>query len=211
MDPEHGSEKAAESLHEEVHLPPPTLWPLGFAVGIVVVLVGLVIDPTLISSIGGVIAIVFAILWIRDASADLRGTAVAVEPERREQAPADEEDEAGVTAVLGERFPRSRFLEGATLGLGGVIGGIITVPVAGFAILPSFLGQKQHKVDLGPLSTFPSGEWYIATFTTDPKEGEVSRQTAFIRNNGVFQNEASFTIISNRCVHLGCPTQANGP
>jgi len=209
VDPEHGSDKTVESQHEEVHLPPPTLWPLGFAVGIVVVLVGLVIDPTVISSIGGAIAIVFAILWIRDASSELRGTAVAVEPERRGETVEDEHE--ATVPVAGERFPRSRFLEGATLGIGGLIGGIITVPVAGFAILPSFLGQKQHKVDLGPLGTFPQGEWYVATFMTDPAEGEVSRQTAFVRNNGVFQNEPSFTIISNRCVHLGCPTQANGP
>jgi Rieske Fe-S protein len=198
-----------EARHEEFHLPAPTLWPLGFAIGIVVVLVGLIINPVLISSIGGAIAIVFAVLWAREATAELRDQPVVVEPERRElesagEAPAHRE-------LLAERFPRSRFLEGATLGLGGVIGGIITVPVAGFAILPSFLGQKRHEVDLGPLSTFPEGSWYIATFMTDPAEGEVSRRTAFIRNNGVFQNEPSFTIISNRCAHLGCPVQANGP
>jgi quinol---cytochrome c reductase iron-sulfur subunit, bacillus type len=204
-----------EPPHEEAHLPPPTLWPLGFAIGIVVVLVGLIIDPIWISSIGGAIAIVFAFLWARDATSELRGHPVAVEPERRETRDAGgeaaAEGAAAATPVLGERFPRSRFLEGATLGLGGVIGGIVTVPVAGFAVLPAFLRQKQHKVDLGPLTTFPQGEWYIATFMTDPAEGEVSRRTAFIRNNGFFKNEPSFTIISNRCAHLGCPVQANGP
>ena len=49
----------------------------------------------------------------------------------------------------------------------------------------------------------------------DPAEGEVSRRTAFIRNNGTLttkgQQVPSFTIISNRCAHLGCPVQANGP
>ncbi len=207
-----GPERAPEeSPHEEAHLPSPTLWPLGFAIGIVVVLVGLVIDPLWISSIGGLIAIVFGALWARDATAELRGHAVVVEPERRETQAAAERQGAAPPSEPGERFPRSRFLEGATLGLGGVIGGIITVPVAGFTILPAFLGQKQHKVDLGPLDAFPEGEWYVATFMTDPAEGEVSRRTAFVRNNGVFQNAPSFTIISNRCAHLGCPVQANGP
>ncbi|HET7567886.1 MAG TPA: Rieske 2Fe-2S domain-containing protein [Gaiellaceae bacterium] len=213
-------ENEQESLHEEIHLPPPTLWPLGFAIGIVVVLVGLIVNPTLISSIGGAIAIVFAFLWARDATAELRGHPLVVEPERRtlEEAgagqtapPADQQGAALPPPAPGERFPRSRFLEGATLGLGGLIGGVITVPVAGFALLPSFLGQKRHEVDLGPLATFGEGDWYIATFTTDPAEGEVSRRTAFVRNNGVFQNAPSFTIISNRCAHLGCPVQANGP
>jgi menaquinol-cytochrome c reductase iron-sulfur subunit len=210
-----------ESPHDGPHLPTPTLWPLGFAIGVVVVLVGLVINPELISPIGGAIAIVFGFLWARDATAELRGHAPVVEPERRETKLAGEgetgppahEGEAGMPAPApGERFPRSRFLEGATLGLGGLIGGIVTVPVAGFALLPPFIRQKGHTVDLGPLSTFPDGSWFIATFTVDPAEGEVSRRTAFVRSNGtVGNNEPSFTIISNRCAHLGCPVQANGP
>src|SRR5438876_5785184 len=113
----------------------------------------------------------------------------------------------------GERFPRSRFLEGATLGLGGLIGGVVTVPVLGFAVIPAFIGDavKGDEVDLGDLTDFPEGKWWIATFMSDPSEGEVSRRTAFVRNNGLVQGKPSFTIISNRCAHLGCPVQANGP
>jgi Rieske Fe-S protein len=202
---------------EETHIAP-TVWPLGFAIGIAVVLVGLIVNPEWISSIGGVIVVVFGFLWARAATAELRGHAVHVEPETREAGvgdapavPAHVGGPAMPEPEPGERFPRSRFLEFSTLGLGGVIGGVVTLPVAGFAILPSFLGQKRHEVDLGPLSDFPEGSWFIATFMTDPSEGEVSRRTAFIRNNGVFNNEPSFTIISNRCAHLGCPVQANGP
>jgi Rieske Fe-S protein len=230
VDPEQPSpDTEQESLHEETHLPPPTLWPIGFAIGIVVILVGLVINPIFISSIGGAIAIVFGVLWARDATAELRGEPIVVEPERREMKEAGEgmtappADQQGVALV---RVPetavtRSVFLEGTTLGLGAVIGGLITVPVAGFALLPSFLDQKQHKVDLGPLSTFTLNDWFIATFIVDPAQGEVSRRTAFIRNNGLVAvkdptsgktaQQPSFTIISNHCVHLGCPVQANGP
>jgi quinol---cytochrome c reductase iron-sulfur subunit, bacillus type len=210
-----------ESLHEEPHLPTPTLWPIGFAIGIVVVLVGLVINPELISSIGAAIAIVFGVLWAREATAELRGETPVVEPERRETgqgltAPPAEQQGVALPAVTETAVTRSRFLEGATLGLGGVIGGLITVPVAGFALLPSFLSQKQHKVDLGPLTNFPLGKWFITTFVVDPAQGEVSRRTAFIRNNGTVtdpkgKQSPSFTIISNRCAHLGCPVQANGP
>ncbi len=228
MEPEQPSpETEQESLHEEAHLPPPTLWPIGFAVGVVVILVGLVIDPMLISPIGAVIAIVFGFLWARDATAELRGQALVVEPERRDlveagagrTAPPADQQGVALVPVAETTVTRSRFLEGATLGLGGVIGGLVTVPVAGFAILPSFLGQKQHKVDLGPLSAFALNQWYVTTFIVDPAQGEVSRRTAFIRNNGTTsvqtksgtRQEPSFTIISNRCTHLGCPTQANGP
>jgi Rieske Fe-S protein len=206
-----------ESAPEETHLPSPTLWPIGFAIGIVVVLVGLVIDPLLISTIGAVIAIVFGFLWARDATAELRGQPVEVEPERRELQEADPHDVTVVPAP-DNRVTRSVFLEGTTLGLGAAIGGLITVPIAGFALLPPFLGQTQHKVDLGPIAKFVLNRWYIATFIVDPAQGEVSRRTAFVRNNGAVANPEqpsqqvpSFTIISNRCVHLGCPTQANGP
>src|SRR6516162_6383872 len=78
-----------ESSHDEAHTPSPTLWPLGFAIGIVVVLVGLIIDPEKISTVGAVIAIVFGFLWARDATAEMRGHAPAVEPAQREAAPGE--------------------------------------------------------------------------------------------------------------------------
>jgi Rieske Fe-S protein len=196
---------------DEPHIPLPTLWPLGFAVGIAVALVGLIVDPMVVSSIGAAIAVAFGFMWARDATAEMRGHAIAVEPETRElRAPAALAVEAAPAESAG-KVSRSRFLEAATLGLGGVIGGIVTVPVAGFALLPGFLGQKRHEVDLGPLTDFPEGKWFITTFMTDPSQGDVSRRTAFVRNNGLVGNLPSFTIISNRCAHLGCPVQANGP
>ena len=206
MEPsEHGPEP--DAAHHE---PSPTIYPLGFAVGIAVILVGLVIDPLLIGSIGVVITLVFGFLWIRDATHLYRAEHVAVEPETRGPA-APAAAGAGAAEPAGGRYARSRFLESMTIGLGAVIGGLVTVPVAGFALLPSFLGQGRHKVDLGPLTDFPEGQWLIATFMVDPHAGEVSRRTAFVRNNGIANNVPSFTIISNRCAHLGCPVQANGP
>lgn len=198
------------------HGPPPTIWPLGFAVGIAVGLVGLVVSPTEVAPAGAVIAIVFGFLWAREATKEMRSHVPVVQAEVREMTPAEAAAVPAApasTPVGSERFARSRFLEATTLGIGGIIGGIVTVPVAGFALLPAFLGQKQHKVDLGAVSDFPIGKWFITTFMSDPKEGETSRRTAFIRNNGPVgaKQLPSFTIISNRCVHLGCPTQANGP
>jgi Rieske Fe-S protein len=209
-----------DDLHDEPHLPPPTLWPIGFAIGIAVLLIGLIVNPLWISTIGGAIAIVFGFLWARDATAELRGHAIHVEPERAELRPAGTGEIApsatdGGPAMPhpapGERFPRSRFLEFSTLGLGGVITAIVTVPVTGFLVLPAYLKQKKHEVDLGPITDFQEGQWYVATYVVDPTQGDVSRRTSFVRNNGLLKNVPSFTIISNRCVHLGCPVQANGP
>jgi quinol---cytochrome c reductase iron-sulfur subunit, bacillus type len=110
-----------------------------------------------------------------------------------------------------ERFPRSKFLEGATLGLGGVIGAVVTLPAVGFAVLPAFVKQKASEVDLGPLTDFEENQWKIVTFLREPAQGEISRRTAYVRNNGPLEGKPSFTIISNRCAHLGCPVQPGGP
>jgi Rieske Fe-S protein len=60
------------------------------------------------------------------------------------------------------------------------------------------------------LTLYPEGEYMITSFDTDPSQGEVSRVTAFIRNNGLLGKLPSFTILSSRCVHLGCPVEPNG-
>src|SRR5213596_3077501 len=147
MEPQHG---------DRPHLPGPSLYPIGFAAGVACILVGLIVNPTLIAPIGAAIAIVFGFLWARDATMDYRREPEPIEPERREAPmPAPEP---------GERFPRSRFLEASTLGLGAVIGGLVTVPVVGFMVVPAFKGQGYPDVDLGPLDNFPEGKWLSTTF-----------------------------------------------
>jgi menaquinol-cytochrome c reductase iron-sulfur subunit len=194
-------------------LPPPSVWPVGFAVGIVCLLVGLVVSWP-VAAVGAVLALIFGFLWARDVATG--GHAVPGPPpdEPAPDAPAmpaNVGEAAMPKPAPGERFPRSKFLEGATLGLGGVIGGIVTLPSLGFALLPGFVKQKAHKVDLGPISDFEENKWKVVTFIRDPAEGEISSRTAFVRNNGLLNGDPSFTIISNRCAHVGCPVQPGGP
>jgi Rieske Fe-S protein len=209
-----------EPQHDDrPHLPGPSLYPFAFAAGVACILVGLIVNPMVIAPIGAVIAIVFGFLWARDATMEYRRAPEAIEPERREapaatQAPAIPANvgEAGMPQPEpGETFPRSKFLEASTIGLGALIGGLITVPVVGFMVVPAFEGQGYPDVDLGPLDNFTEGKWFVTSFFEHPEAGEVSRRTAYIRNNGLLDGEPSFTIISNRCAHLGCPVQPNGP
>ena len=128
--------------------------------------------------------------------------------------PAPESEPVGEPSVDGpepEKYPRNVFLEVTTLGLGALIGGIVTLPILGFAVLPAFTGEDLEPADLGPIDNFPENEWREATFLLDPATGEVSRRTAFVRFNGDVDGQPSMTIISNRCVHLGCPVQSGGP
>jgi Rieske Fe-S protein len=196
---------------ERPQLPPPSLWPVGFAVGVVCLLVGLVISWP-VAAVGAAIALVFGFLWARDVTGRPPVTTPPDEPAADAPAlPADQGPAAMPEPEPGERFPRSRFLEGATLGLGAVIGAIVTLPAAGFALLPGFLKQKAHKVDLGPISDFEENKWKVVTFARDPTKAEITRRTAFVRNNGLLNGVPSFTIISNRCAHVGCPVQPGGP
>ena len=178
------------------------------------ILAGLIVSWPAVAA-GVIIAVIFGFLWIREATREYRGVPahepapaaagtgrawhvgeLDAEPERYEPEP--------------ERFPRNVFLELSTLGLGALIGGIVTVPVLGFMVLPGFVEQHYDDIDLGPLDNFPEGQFVVTTFMRDPSMGEVTRRTAYIRYNGVSEGEPSFTIISNRCAHLGCPVQPNG-
>jgi menaquinol-cytochrome c reductase iron-sulfur subunit len=192
--------------HEaEPHLPSPTIWPFAFAGGVALLLVGLIIN-WILAAIGAVLVLVFGFLWIREATSEVRRPPAAAPPPAppvSELAVAEEEEEP-------ERYPRSVFLEMSTLGVGALIGGIVTLPALGFMVAPAFVGQEHDEVDLGPLANFPQDQFVITTFNSKKDEGSVGRRTAFIRNNGLKNEVPSFTIISNRCAHLGCPTQPQG-
>jgi menaquinol-cytochrome c reductase iron-sulfur subunit len=201
------------------HVPPPSLWPIGFAIGVVCILVGLIVSWPAVA-VGAGLVLIFGFLWVRDVTAGYRRRDIPPAPdvggpesatEGAPAVPADRGEAAMPKPEPGETFSRNVFLEGATLGLGGVIAGIVTVPILGFAIGPVFEHQHHEEIDVGPISNFKQGEFVVTTFLRDPSEGEISRRTAYIRNNGFLGNKPSFTAISNRCAHLGCPVQPNGP
>jgi Rieske Fe-S protein len=200
-------ERPAEPVQEEPeHLPTPTILPFAFAAGIALVLIGLIINWWLAVA-GGVLALVFGFAWIRAVTKEVR-EAPEPEPEAEPVSELAAEEEGPEQP---ERFPRSVFLELSTLGVGAAIGALVTVPALGFMIAPAFVDQGDEDVDIGPLDNFPEQQYVIVQFNS--KKGEpqdVGRRAAFIRNNGQANGVPSFTIISNRCAHVGCPTQPQG-
>ena len=199
-----GSRQVNETHDDKTHVPSPSLWPIGFAIGIACVLVGLVVSIVVLI-LGAVIALVFGFLWVRDLTA-AHAPAAAAEPLVEARPVVEAADEPS--------YDRSTFLSAATIGVGGLIGAGVTLPVLGFGVLPSFIGDnvKSSEVNLGPITNFPAGQYVIATFQERPELGPVSRRSAYVRNNGFTEDgRPSFTILFSRCVHLGCPTQPNGP
>ena len=201
----------SDSNQDTPHLPGPSLWPIGFAIGVACLLLGLVIS-WIVAVIGAVLAVVFGFLWARGVTRDVRDEVPEIEPEKRAAADtAVAATPAAAPAPL-PTYTRSRFLEASTIGLGAAIGAVVTLPVLGFMVLPSFTNLEEGEADLGPIDNFPEGEFVIASYLANPNVGEVTRRTAFVRNNGLAKSgEPSFTILYSRCVHLGCPVQPNGP
>ncbi len=122
-----------------------TLWPILFAGGVAVLLVG-VVTNWVVFGIGVAVAVVAGALWAIESHRK--------PPQAAEVAPAEEqvggerEDDEEP-----ERYGRAKFLEISTIGLGGLIGLAVTVPVVGFAVAPSFIGQGDEDVEPRARST----------------------------------------------------------
>ena len=184
-----------------------SVWPFAFALAAAGVLVGLVISWWLVAVAGG-IALIIGAAWITDSIVN-RHPELLEEGEHAseaKQAPAPARKPAG-----GPALSRSRFLEAGTLGLGAVMGGALTVPAVGFMVAPAFEKQRHGDANVGPIDNFETDKFYVTTFMLDKTKGDVTRRTAYVRYNGELQGQPSFTIISNRCAHLGCPVQPSGP
>ena len=166
---------------------------------------------------GPLLAIIFGFLWVRQATREVRAKAPPPLPEPEAAAPghAARVYSGGEAEEIEddhhERYSRNKFLELSTLGIGAAIGAVVTIPVVGFAVAPSFINQNDEEVDLGPITNFPDGKFVVTTFYSREGEQKVNLRTAYIRSNGFVNEVPSFTILSSRCVHLGCPVQPSGP
>ena len=128
------------------HGPAPSLWPLAFAVGLTVALVGLVIGSWVAVGVGALLMAGFGYVWVRDAinGGEPAEVAAATAPAPAEATVVEEEEDPTL-------YRRGTFIGLATLGLGGVITGMVALPVAGFAVLPAFVGQGTDDIDIGPI------------------------------------------------------------
>lgn len=114
---------------------------------------------------------------------------------------------------------RRQFLTKASLGLGGVMGLMIGVPAAGLALTPAVKGKEFPETLIGKVDDFPENTFkkvVIRPGDQDDPAAYVRELVAFARKNPKgYKDELTgireeFTIISNLCVHLGCPVQESG-
>lgn len=134
---------------------------------------------------------------------------------------ADERDPSTPNqgASEGSHLTRKEFLTKATIGVGGLMGAMIAVPVAGMALAPAAGGTDFEPVKLGNVDEFPVGEFKKVTLEPhkDDADAYVKKRVAFVRKNEdpsddklAPKGQGKYTVVSNRCVHLGCPVQETG-
>ena len=113
---------------------------------------------------------------------------------------------------------RGEFLTKATVGVGALVGAMIGVPVAGMALAPAVSGRKFEDIVVGKVADFKEGEYTKVVIEPNPDtpDGYVTQRVAFVRKNAsnfedkLTGEKGGFTIVSNRCVHLGCPVTQSG-
>ena len=195
---------------EHQHAPGPSLWPVGFAVGVVVLLVGFVVSWAIVA-IGAFITVFFAFLWLRELARKTRSrrsrrrsSPRSASRARRHRFRGPRRSTRPTSATRATSSSRPRPSGSAPSSAGS----------SPFPCSDSRSGRpSSSRASATPTSarstTYPEGEYIVTTFTSSD-EGDVSRRTAFIRNNGFLGDQPSFTILSNHCAHLGCPVQPNG-
>ncbi|MCW2949031.1 MAG: Rieske 2Fe-2S protein [Thermoleophilia bacterium] len=125
---------------------------------------------------------------------------------------------AGTLAAGGPDMSRKQFLTAATIGVGGVMGALIAVPVAGMALAPVFGGDDFEAVKIGDTDEFTEGKFVKVVLTpgADQPDAYVRKKVAFVRKNAArgddklaLKGQEDYTVVSNTCMHLGCPVQAS--
>ena len=121
-------------------------------------------------------------------------------------------------AGSGSDMTRGQFLTAATLGVSGVMGMLIAVPVAGMALTPAITGGEFEPVRLGRIDEFKDGEFVKVVLRpgADKPDAYVRKKVAFVRRNDdpsadrlAQKGQEEYTVISNVCMHLGCPVQSS--
>jgi Rieske Fe-S protein len=130
--------------------------------------------------------------------------------------------DAPAATAADKEMTRGQFLTAATVGVGGVMGLLIAAPVAGMALGPVFGGEDFEPVLIGKIDEFKEGTFTKVVLTpgADEPDAYVRKKVAFVRKNTknddgewsdklALKGQEEFSVISNVCMHLGCPVQAS--
>jgi menaquinol-cytochrome c reductase iron-sulfur subunit len=101
---------------------------------------------------------------------------------------------------------RRRFLERLSLGLSGILGAAIGVPIVGFLVAPLLRKVPDQWQSVGPIDNFKVGETVQITLRDPsplPWAGVTARAAAWLRR----ETQQDFVCFAVNCTHLGCPVR----
>ena len=99
---------------------------------------------------------------------------------------------------------RRHFLQEAIVGLTGLAGAIVSVPIVAYLLSPLINPDPQVWLDVGRIDEFKVGETVKVTLQDPsplPWAGQTAKTAAWLRRT----SESIFTDFAVNCTHLGCP------
>lgn len=99
---------------------------------------------------------------------------------------------------------RRTFLSRISLGLSGLAGLVVSVPIVAYLLSPLLRPAPRVWRDLGLVENFRVGETVEVAFEEPsplPWAGQTARTAVWLRRGG----EVQFTAFGLNCTHLGCP------
>jgi menaquinol-cytochrome c reductase iron-sulfur subunit len=99
---------------------------------------------------------------------------------------------------------RRTFLSRISLGLSGLAGLVVSVPIVAYLLSPLLRPAPRVWRDLGLVENFRVGETVEVAFEEPsplPWAGQTARTAVWLRRGG----ELEFTAFGLNCTHLGCP------
>ena len=95
----------------------------------------------------------------------------------------------------------------AAIGLNGLVGIVLAVPVFRYLLAPWRKDASYDSwVSLGSIDTFPAGETRLALYknpSANSWDGQTDNVACYVRNAGGNQ----FQVFAINCAHLGCPVR----
>lgn len=103
-------------------------------------------------------------------------------------------------------YSRRKFLMKVAIGINGLVGLAVAVPLVGYLLAPLYKGNLgyNHWVPLGNLEQFPSGETRLAQFRNPegaPADGQTRTLPCWVRNI----DGKRFQVFAINCAHMECP------
>ncbi len=105
---------------------------------------------------------------------------------------------------MGRRAAMRKFLNLFSLGLAGLAGAVVSVPIIAYLLSPLIKPAKNVWRTVGALDSFAVGKT-VQVAIDDPSPlawaGQTAQTAAWVRRD----NQNQFTVFAINCSHLGCP------